>query len=138
MHRYHRLGELPKKRHMALRKPDGGVYYEELKGNKGFVGPSSLLYHLPRPTAVVGTKLLREVQLEEDPDRQLRMRHFFTDKLARGGSPTMDRVPMRFNNDVALWMAFPDKEDDFYYRNAQADEIIYVSDGSGTLETAFG
>ena len=63
MHRYHRLGELPKKRHMALRKPDGGVYYEELKGNKGFVGPSSLLYHLHRPTAVVGTKLLREVTL---------------------------------------------------------------------------
>ena len=51
MHRYHRLGELPKKRHMALRKPDGGVYYEELRGNKGFVGPSSLLYHIHRPTA---------------------------------------------------------------------------------------
>ncbi|MDP7136648.1 MAG: homogentisate 1,2-dioxygenase, partial [Candidatus Poseidoniia archaeon] len=46
MHRYHWLGELPKKRHMALRKPNGGVYYEELKGNKGFDGPSSLLYHL--------------------------------------------------------------------------------------------
>ncbi|MDP7474184.1 MAG: hypothetical protein QGH00_04345, partial [Candidatus Poseidoniia archaeon] len=66
MHRYHWLGELPKKRHMALRKPNGGVYYEELKGNKGFDGPSSLLYHLHRPTAVVGTKLLRELAKQVD------------------------------------------------------------------------
>ncbi len=138
MHRYHRLGELPKKRHMALRKPEGGIYYEELKGNKGFVGPSSLLYHLHRPTAVVGTKLLREVKLEEDPDQRLRMRHFFSGQLKRGGSPVLDRTAIMFNNDVTLWMAFPDAEDEFYYRNAQADEIVYVSDGSGTLETAFG
>ncbi|PXF18502.1 MAG: homogentisate 1,2-dioxygenase, partial [Methanobacteriota archaeon] len=122
MHRYHRLGELPKKRHMALRKPEGGIYYEELKGNKGFVGPSSLLYHLHRPTAVVGTKLLREVKLEEDPDQRLRMRHFFSGQLKRGGSPVLDRTAIMFNNDVTLWMAFPDAEDEFYYRNAQADE----------------
>ncbi|HIM33674.1 MAG TPA: homogentisate 1,2-dioxygenase, partial [Candidatus Poseidoniales archaeon] len=118
MHRYHRLGELPKKRHMALRKPEGGIYYEELKGNKGFVGPSSLLYHLHRPTAVVGTKLLREVKLEEDPDQRLRMRHFFSGQLKRGGSPVLDRTAIMFNNDVTLWMAFPDAEDEFYYRNA--------------------
>ena len=50
----------------------------------------------------------------------------------------MDRTPIMFNNDVTLWMAFPTKEDEFYYRNAQGDEIIYVSEGEGVLETAFG
>ncbi|SVA43626.1 uncharacterized protein METZ01_LOCUS96480, partial [marine metagenome] len=66
------------------------------------------------------------VKLEEDPDRSLRMRHFFTSKLKKGGSPVLDRTPIMYNNDVALWMAFPNKEDEFYYRNAQGDEIIYV------------
>lgn len=138
MHRYHTLGKIPRKRHTALRDGDGKILHEELKGNRGFHGPSSLLYHVHRPTAVIGTKLVREVKLEEDPDRSLRMRHFFTSKLERGGSPVLNRTPLLFNNDVALWMAFPDKEDQFYYRNGQADEIVYVSDGEGVLETAFG
>ena len=138
MHRYHTLGKIPRKRHIAFRDDNGKIYHEELKGNKGFDGPSSLIYHIYRPTAVVGTKLVREVKLEEDPDRSLRMRHFFTSKLNKGGSPVLDRTPIMFNNDVALWMAFPDKEDEFFYRNAQGDEIVYVSDGEGILETAFG
>ena len=50
----------------------------------------------------------------------------------------MDRKPFLFNNDVVMMMCYPDKNDDYYYRNAQGDEIIYVSQGSGTLETAFG
>ena len=81
MHRYHTLGKIPRKRHIAFRDDNGKIYHEELKGNKGFDGPSSLIYHIYRPTAVVGTKLVREVKLEEDPDRSLRMRHFFTSKL---------------------------------------------------------
>ena len=56
---YHQLGEIPRKRHSIFRRPDGGLYAEELIGNKGFVGPSSLLYHIHRPTQV-----LRKVRLE--------------------------------------------------------------------------
>ena len=138
MHRYHTLGKIPRKRHTALRDDNGNIYHEELKGNKGFDGPSSLIYHIHRPTAVAGTRLIREMKLEEDPDKSLRMRHFYTSKLKKGGSHVLDRSPIMFNSDVVLWMAFPDKEDDFYYRNAQGDEIIYVSNGEGFLETAFG
>tara|TARA_B100001123_G_C15191731_1_gene979667 strand:+ start:171 stop:1352 length:1182 start_codon:yes stop_codon:yes gene_type:complete len=138
VHRYHTLGKIPRKRHTALRDDKGKIYHEELKGNKGFDGPSSLIYHIHRPTAVAGTKLVREVKIEEDPNKSLRMRHFYTSKLTKGGSHVLDRTPIMFNNDVVLWMAFPDKEDDFFYRNAQGDEIIYVSDGEGLLGTAFG
>ncbi len=43
MHRYHKLGKVAKKRHTVFRDDNGNIYHEELKGNKGFVGPSSLL-----------------------------------------------------------------------------------------------
>ncbi|MFT4552288.1 MAG: homogentisate 1,2-dioxygenase [Chlamydiales bacterium] len=138
MHRYHTLGKIPPKRHTILQKPDGGIYYEELKGNKGFSGPSSLLYHIHRPTQIKSTKLLSTTTLEKDPDPSVRMRHLRSAQIKTGGSPTMDRTPVMFNNDVTLSMAYPDKEDDFYFRNSQADEVIYVSHGSGVLETAYG
>ena len=66
---YHQLGEVPRKRHVALRKKDGAIHYEELVGNKGFTGPSSLLYHLRLPTAVKGVKTLRGLSWATEPDR---------------------------------------------------------------------
>ena len=49
---YHKLGEIPRKRHSVFRKSDGSLYVEELMGNKGFTGPSSLLYHIDQPTRI--------------------------------------------------------------------------------------
>src|SRR6266550_2241907 len=95
---YHTLGEIPKKRHIAFRKPDGGIYAEELMGHEGFTGTSSLLYHIHPPTTVKSVRRIKEMKLEADPD----------------------------------------KTDDFFYRNAQADELIYVSQGSGVLDTIYG
>ena len=138
MHRYHKLGQVAKKRHTVFRDKDGNIYHEELKGNKGFVGPSSLLYHVYPPTEVVSTKDLGAFEIEEDDDKTLRMRHFHTNREKKGGSAVMDRIPFLFNNDVIMMMCYPDKNDDYHYRNAQGDEIIYVSQGSGILETAFG
>jgi homogentisate 1,2-dioxygenase len=135
---YHQLGQVPRKRHTVFRKPDGTLYAEELIGNKGFVGPSSLLYHLRQPTHVKSTRLVRDLRWEADPERQFRHRHFRTHQLASGGSIMSDRVPVLFNGDVALLFVQPDHEDDCYYRNAQGDEIVFVSDGAGVLETQLG
>jgi homogentisate 1,2-dioxygenase len=135
---YHRLGELPRKRHVALRKGDGAIHYEELIGNKGFEGPSSLLYHLRPPTAVKSVKTLRELAWDEEPERVLRHRHFRTGSLDAGPSPVLDRVPLLFNSDVALSMARPDRADDFLYRNGQGDEVVFVVEGEGALESSFG
>ena len=66
------------------------------------------------------------------------MRHFYSNRAKKGGSAIMDRTPFLFNDDVVMMMAYPDKNDDYYYRNAQGDEIVYVSQGSGVLESAFG
>ena len=135
---YHTLGRIPKKRHYAFRKPDGGLYSEQLVGNEGFTGPASLLYHIYPPTTVLGVRRLGDLVWQADPDRTLRHRHFRTAALAEGGSPTLDRIPLLFNSDIGLLFARPDKEDAHFYRNAQADEVVYVGEGSGVLETQFG
>ena len=124
---YHQLGRVPRKRHVAFRAPDGSLHPEELVGNKGFSGPSSLLYHLRLPTAVKSVRPFRDVRWEAEADRTIRHRHFRTAGLETGPSPVLDRVPLLFNADAALQMVRPQAEDDFFYRNGQGDEIVFVT-----------
>jgi homogentisate 1,2-dioxygenase len=135
---YHQLGDVPAKRHSVFRKPDGDLYAEELIGNKGFTGPSSLLYRLHQPTPVREVRPLRTLDWGSEDQRQFRHRHFRTHQLPSGGSLTLDRVPLLFNTDAAMLLAQPDRDDEFFYRNAQGDEVVYVSEGQGVLETALG
>src|SRR2546423_12981646 len=106
---YHKLGKIPKKRHIAFRRPDGCLYSEQLVGHEGFTGTSALLYHIHPPTTVKSVKRLKETRLEADDDKALRHRHFLTSKAKKGGSPTLDRVPLMFNQDVAMLYVEPDK-----------------------------
>ena len=133
---YHTLGQIPRKRHIAFRKPDGGLYAEELMGHEGFTGTSSLLYHVHPPTTVKSARRLRETKYEADPDQTLRHRHFRTSQVKKGGSPTLDRIPLLFNQDIAMLYVEPDENDAHFYRNAQADELVYVSKGSGHARDA--
>ena len=135
---YHTLGQIPKKRHTVFRKPNGGIYAEELMGHEGFTGTSALLYHVHPPTTVKSVRRLCETALQADPDNALRHRHFLTSHVKQGGSPTLDRIPILFNQDIAMLYVEPDKEDEHFYRNAQADELVYVAKGKGLLETVFG
>jgi homogentisate 1,2-dioxygenase len=135
---YHTLGKIPRKRHIIFRKPDGSLYNEELVGHEGFTGTSSLLYHVHPPTTVKSAKRLKDTAYEIDSDHALKHRHFLTSKAKSGGSPTLDRIPILFNRDIAMLYVEPTKGDDHYYRNAQGDELIYVSKGSGVLESQYG
>jgi homogentisate 1,2-dioxygenase len=135
---YHTLGSIPRKRHTAFRKPNGGIYAEELMGHEGFTGTSALLYHVHPPTTVKSVRRVKETCLEADPDQTLRHRHFLTSRVTRGGSPTLDRIPLLFNQDIAMSYVEPVIEDEHFYRNAQADELVYVAKGAGVLESVFG
>lgn len=135
---YHQLGSIPAKRHIAHRSPEGRLYHEHLMGNFGFTGPSSLTYHLRPPTSVRSVEPLRPITLEADPTARPQCRHFRTQRLPRGGSPTLDRLPLLFNDDVVLYVAAPDADDDHFYRNGTADEYVFVSEGRGVLESPFG
>jgi homogentisate 1,2-dioxygenase len=135
---YQQLGSVPRKRHTVFRKPDGGLYAEELMGHEGFVGTSSLLYHIHPPTTVKTARKVREVKWEEDDDTSLRHRHFLTSRVKKHGSPTLDRMPLLFNSDIGMLYVEPDENDVHFYRNSQADECVYVVEGTGVLETVFG
>ncbi|HVB31956.1 MAG TPA: homogentisate 1,2-dioxygenase [Gemmatimonadaceae bacterium] len=135
---YHTLGQIPRKRHTVFRKPDGGLYAEQLMGHEGFTGTSALLYHVYPPTTVKSVKRLREMKYEPDPDHTLKHRHFRTSGIKPHGSPTLDRTPLLFNRDIAMLYVEPTERDEHFYRNAQGDEVVYVAKGSGVLETQFG
>jgi homogentisate 1,2-dioxygenase len=135
---YHTLGQIPPKRHIAFRKAGGGIHAEQLMGHEGFTGTSALLYHLRQPTTIQSVRTVKGMKLEKDPDQTLRHRHFLTSRVKPGGSATMDRTPLLFNADIAMYFVVPDREDEHFYRNAQADEVVYVAKGSGVLESIFG
>jgi homogentisate 1,2-dioxygenase len=135
---YHTLGQIPRKRHTVFRKPGGGIYAEELMGHEGFTGTSALLYHTHPPTTIKSVRRLCETVYEPDPDETLKHRHFRTARAKQGGSPTIGRIPILFNADIAMLYVEPDREDEHFYRNAQGDELVYVAKGQGTLESVFG
>jgi len=135
---YHALGSLPRKRHIAFRSPGGRLYAEELMGNHGFSGSSSLLYHVHPPTVVRATREVMRVPRVAADSRELRHRHFRTGQVPAGGSPTLHRTLLLFNDEVSMAVVHADHVDKHFFRNAQADEILYVTKGAGTLETPFG
>jgi homogentisate 1,2-dioxygenase len=114
------------------------LYAEELMGHEGFIGTSALLYHTHPPTTVKSARRVRDVVWEADDDTSLRHRHFLTARAQAGGSPTLDRVPILFNPEVAMLYAEPDETDAHFYRNSQADEVVYIVEGRGVLESTFG
>ena len=135
---YHTLGRIPRKRHTVFRRPDGGLYSEELMGHEGFIGTSSLLYHTHPPTTVKSARKVKDVVWEKDDETSLRHRHFRTARAKKGGSATLDRTPLLFNADIGMLYVEPDANDTHFYRNSQADEVVYVCEGSGVLGSPFG
>jgi homogentisate 1,2-dioxygenase len=135
---YQRQGQIPSKRHKIYKKPSGELYSEELMGNMGFTGPSSLLYHVSRPTAVRALRTLKNLSWNYAPGEPLRHRHFRTSLLAEEGDVVLDRIPLLFNQDVSLGFARPRTGESAFYRNAQGDEVVYISEGSGVLASPFG
>ncbi len=135
---YHRLGKIPRKRHSIFRRGEGALYPEELVGSRGFSGSSSLLYHLRRPTSVVRVRRFRDMAWDAEPEPALKLCHFKTLLLPPAPSPTLDRTPALFNHDLALSLVQPTQADDFFYRNAQGDELVFVTEGKGVLESQMG
>ncbi|MFQ3586116.1 MAG: homogentisate 1,2-dioxygenase [Fimbriimonadaceae bacterium] len=138
MPRYHRLGQLPRKHHIQFRKPDGGLYAEELFSTRGFSGPMSTLYHINRPTEVVGWEDRGPARPRYLADEPLRHRHLKTAGMPPGGDAVSGRVPLMGNPDVVWYQVHAAEQMPFFYKNAEGDECLFVHDGSGELESIFG
>jgi homogentisate 1,2-dioxygenase len=123
---YLQRGKVPRKRHTAFRREEGGIYFEELIGNQGFRGPSTLIYRLHRPTEVSKIDLVRELKWEVTTDPTLRPFHFRLGRLPAKGDPILDRVPVVVNHDIAMTFSRPERTATAFYRNGQGDELVYV------------
>ena len=135
---YRSVGELPRKRHVQFRRPDGGLYAEELMGAEGFSGPSALLYHRHLPTAIVAAATVGPpVGGDLRDNAPLLPRHLRSHDLPVGGDPVTGRQLLMGNTDVLLSVVAADA-DSGLYRNAIGDELVYVESGSGRLESVFG
>ncbi|MDX2162650.1 MAG: homogentisate 1,2-dioxygenase [bacterium] len=135
---YHRLGEIPHKRHTQFRKPDGGLYREEVMGLEGFSGIQSLLYHHFLPPRVLHVEDSGPAAPEFVPFGALQHRAFTTASIPAGGDPVSARRVILGNADVTLGIARPTQSMDVFYRNAQAYEVWFVHEGTGVLRTQFG
>lgn len=136
---YHKLGKIPKKRHTVFKKADGTLHYEQLFGTIGFDGMSSLLYHLYRPTVV------KEVGATLDVSPKAAVRYNIKSRLLKGFQVRSEddflesRKIVLFNSDVNVALAAPKKSmTQYFYKNADADELLFIHRGSGTLKTFLG
>ena len=137
---YYRVtGEIPRKRHVRFRRPDGGLYAEELMGEEGFVSDSSLLYHAHLPTAIVKSEGLGDAAADAviSPNYPLLPRHFRTGGLPRGGDLLLGRQLLLANDDVRISFAAADSPS-VLYRNSTGDEAIYLRAGSARFESVYG
>ena len=136
---YHTLGKIPQKRHTIFEKPEGGLYNEQLFGTIGFDGMSSLLYHLHRPTQV--SKVIRSVDVAPkiSESKNMASRLFKGFDINPSGDFIDSRQPLLVNSDVHMGLAAPqDSLSDYFYKNADADELIFIHHGTGLLRTFLG
>ena len=137
---YYRVaGEVPAKRHVRFRGPDGSLYAEELMGEEGFVSDSSLLYHRHPPTAIVKSEGLADVAAETAlaANHPLLPRHFRTRDLPAGGDMVLGRQLLLANDDVRISVAAADTGSALY-RNSAGDEAAYVRSGTAEFESVYG
>ena len=139
MPRYYQLGSIPHKRHTAFRKKDGSLYYEQLFGTIGFDGMSSLLYHTHPPTAV--KEILNSIDISPKiaVENNMQMRALKGFNIKGEKDFLMSRVPVMTNSDVTIHLASPDNiNDGYFYKNADADEVVFIHKGEGVLKTQLG
>ena len=137
---YHRLGEIPPKRHTQFRQPDGSLYAEELVSSKGFSGIYSNLYHVFPPTRVqsIGEPVKYSVKI--DKEYPLKQIHLNTSQVGITGTDYLSaRKTLLKNNDVSMSICTPSEPNmEYFYKNGEADEVIFIHDGNGWLYSQFG
>ncbi len=141
MPHFRSVGEVPRKRHIQMRRPDGGLYAEELMGQEGFASDASLLYHQHSPAAIVAAEDVTSSMpsVVRIPNRPLTPRHLRTHQC---GTPSArdtvrGRLHLLANDDCQISYAVAEEASPLY-RNAIGDECLYVEAGSGRVESTFG
>ncbi len=134
---YQRLGDVPRKRHVQFRD-NGTLLTEEVMGLEGFTGNESILYHLHSPCRVVKLGGFEPIVRDEWVPEQHAHRHFKTFDTEPEGDEITGRRLLMWNDDVEISLCRPAGRMHYFFRNGEGDEVVFVHEGSGTLETIFG
>jgi len=139
MPHYHKLGTIPHKRHTQFRKPDGSLYSEQLFSTEGFSNDYSLLYHCYPPTQIIKTEAQVSVAPVVAEEKMLKHRSFEGFNIKPEKDFLQSRKPILINNDCHIVLAAPQESmEDYFYKNTDADEMIFVHEGKGVLRTMYG
>jgi homogentisate 1,2-dioxygenase len=136
---YHKLGRIPHKRHTVFRQENGSLYHEELFGTIGFDGMSSLLYHNYPPTIVKEFRGQTDVAPEIAVEKNMKMRSLIGFHTEPHTDYLESRKPVLVNQDCYIELAAPQQSvTQYFYKNADADEVLFVHKGEGILKTQMG
>jgi homogentisate 1,2-dioxygenase len=135
---YHKLGKIPQKRHVVFRQPNGNLYQEELVGTQGFGGMSSLVYHLHAPTQIQAIESAYPVKPKIVNDNNIYPLKFEGFSLPPCDDYIDSRKVLFVNADMSVGLAAPTGSPDYFFKNADADEMIFIHHGAGELQTMFG
>jgi len=136
---YRKVGKIPHKRHTTFKKADGSLHHEQLFGTIGFDGMSSLLYHLHRPTIVKEIVGQKNIMPNIEVEKNMKSRRLIGFDVKPEDDFLESRKAILVNSDVSIVLAAPRKSTtDYFYKNADEDEVIFVHKGSGTLKTFLG
>ncbi len=139
MAHYYSLGKIPHKRHTQYRQPDGKLYSEQLFSTEGFSSNYSLLYHVHPPTQIIKAEEPIDVSPKASTDNILKHRSFQGFKVSPNADYLKSRKIVLFNSDVQISLAAPTKSlTEYFFKNADADEVIFIHEGTGTLKTQYG
>ncbi len=139
MSHYISLGSIPHKRHTQFRKPDGSLYSEQLFSTEGFSNDYSLLYHCHPPTQITKTDEPINIAPQIAEEKMLKHRSFEGFNIKPVDDYLESRKPILVNNDCHIVLAAPQKSlTDYFYKNADADEMIFIHEGTGKLLTQYG
>jgi homogentisate 1,2-dioxygenase len=136
---YQQMGKIPPKRHTVFRKEDDSLFREQVMGTKGFSGIQSILYHHNPPTSFFKSALNKESNPSYEEQSALRPRHFYTDNVNKEPSDAvMGREYVLGNEDLVIGVVNPTKKMDYFYRNGEGDELLFIHHGTGKIESTFG
>jgi len=136
---YYKLGKIPAKRHTQFRKDNGDLYAEELISTEGFNSTYSLVYHCYPPTLVTDIGEPFSVEPKVVESRNMKNRSFITFKTAQEDDYIKSRKALLVNSDLIISVAAPKKSmSDYFFKNADCDEVIFIHEGEGRLLTIYG
>lgn len=134
---YQARGRVPRKRHVQFRE-NGTLLTEEVMGLEGFSGNESILYHLTSPCRVKELGEFEPIVREEWVPETHAHRHLATWDVPPRGDQIEGRRLLMWNQDVEISLCRPAEQMDYFFRNGEGDEVVFVHEGRGTLETQFG